>query len=226
MKNGIVFNLMFRVFASVFCAGIFPLSARGSDTNALSGDVVEELRLRVDKAIKEVNDAALAEIEKVKAARRTRYIDEELGYVPDVNLVSDEELSAIEKQRAEKERVIRARFGGDIISQEQPAVGRQIEVRPAMPAPAARGTVTGIVLYNNKGAALVAGEIVRENDTVLGVKVVRILSDYVEFEKEGKTWTQEVGQPPPASVWEQPAPPGKQSSPAQRSSAAPKDKAK
>lgn len=229
MKNRAVLNLMFTAFAIVFCSVLFPLSARGSDTDDVTGDGVQELSLREEAAVREANDTALAEIEKIKAARKTRYIDEELGYVPDVNLVSNDELAAIETERAEKEMAVRARFGNDISSleQEQAAMpqgqtagSQRAEVRPAVSAPAvARGTVTGIVLYNNKGAALIAGEIARENDTVLGVKVVRIMPDYVEFNKNGKTWKQEVGQPPPASAWEQPAPPVKPASPAQRPSA-------
>ena len=64
--------------------------------------------------------------------------------------------------------------------------------------------VKGVVFYENKGAALIAGEVVRENDVVMGVKVVKILPDYVEFEKQGNQWKQQVGQMPPPAVWEQP----------------------
>jgi hypothetical protein len=227
MKNRAVLNLMFTAFAIVFCSVLFPLSARGFDTDDVSGDGVGELQLREDAAVREANDAALAEIENIKAIRRTRYIDEELGYVPDVNLVSSDKLAAIETQRAGKEKAVRARFGYDINSlkenigepEGQTAGSQGAEIRPAVSSPAvARGTVTGIVLCNNRGAALIAGEIVRQNDTLMGVKVARILPDYVEFEKLGKTWKQEVGQTPPASVWEPPAPPVKQSTPAQRPS--------
>jgi hypothetical protein len=225
MKNRAVLNLMFTAFAIVFCAGLFSLSARGSDTDAVSGDNVVELEIREDAAVREANDAALAEIENIKAARRTRYIDEELGYVPDVNLVTSEELDAIETERAEKENAVRARYEYDINSVERQRAGEMSDVKwkEQAPAPVVKpvelGTVTGIVLYNNQGAALVAGKIARENDTVLGIKVVRIMADYVEFNKNGKTWKQEVGQSPPASVWEPPAPPVKPASPAQRPSA-------
>jgi hypothetical protein len=68
------------------------------------------------------------------------------------------------------------------------------------------------VYYEDKGAALIAGEVVRENDVLMGVKVVRILPDYVEFEKQGNKWKQQVGQFPSAGVWEQP----QQTAPAQR----------
>ncbi len=176
----------------------------------------EELRLREDATVREVNETAQAEIEQIKAARRTRYIDEELGYVPDVNLISSDELAAIEKQRAEKEKTIRTRFGYDINSLEQLEAGVSQEQTagvsrkaPARIKPVAPGTVTGIAFCDNNGAALIGDEIVRENDIVLGVKVVRITPDYVEFERQGKKWKQEVGESPPPSIWEQPAPPSK-----------------
>ena len=82
------------------------------------------------------------------------------------------------------------------------------------------GIVTGIVFCNNRGAALVTGEVVRENNKVLDVKVVRITAEFVEFEKQGSKWRQVVGQAPPASFWEQP----QQSAPVQRPSTVPRDK--
>jgi hypothetical protein len=233
MKNRAVLNLMFTAFAIVFCSVLFPLSARGSDTDDVTGDDAEELRLREDTAVREVNDAALSEIKQTEAIKRNRY-SEELGYVPKGNLLSDDELAAIENQRVEKENAVRTRYGYDInslkeqeagVSEEQTAdVKWKDQGRLPVVKPVELGTVTGIVFYNDKGAALVAGEIARENDTVLGVKVVRIMPDYVEFDKRGKTWKQEVGQPPPPSVWEQPAPPAKQSAPAQQPSATSKPK--
>jgi hypothetical protein len=225
MKNGIVCNLLFAFL--VF--GIFSVSANGdagsSSTAVEPQDGEKELRMRENKEVREVNEGAAAEIEKIKAARRTRYIDEELGYVPDVNLVTSEELAAIEKEREQREKAIRARFGDSgakeqpqpVQQKERPSGAERADVRPAMPVPAARGTVTGIVLYNNKGAALIAGEIVRENDTVMGVKVTKINRDNVEFEKQGRKWIQEVGQAPQPGMWEEPSKAEKKASPAQPS---------
>jgi hypothetical protein len=175
----------------------------------------QELRLREDAAIRDANEAAKAEISKAKAIKRNRFF-EEMGYFPDVNLISNDELAAIEKQRKGKVETIRTRFGNDINSLEQiqaaipkeqtPVVRRK---PPARVKPVALGTVTGIVFCNKRGAALVADEIVRENDTVEGIKVLRITPDYVEFKKQDKTWIQEVGQSPPAFAWEKPPPPEK-----------------
>jgi len=218
MENRAVLNLMLTAFGIAFCVVLFSLSAAGSDMDAATADEVEELDMREDRAVTEVNDEALAEIERIKAARRTRYIDEELGYVPDVNLVSSDELATIEARRAEREMSLRARYGYDINSIQ--VTGQMSEVKwkeqsqlAVVFKPVVLGTVTGIVLYNNQGAALVAGEIAREDDTVLGNKVVRITPDYVEFGKGGKTWKQMVGQPPPPAVWVEPEKPSSNTKP-------------
>ncbi len=216
MKIGAELNLKLSFFAIAFCVCLFSISAGASDadTDDTSWGGVKELRHREDTAVREVNEAALSEIEKIKAAKRRRYIDEELGYVPDVNLISSSELAAIEKQRKEREKAIRSRYSYDINSLEREEAGEVSDVawknRSRVPVkPVALGTVTGIVLYNDKGAVLVAGEIAHENDIVLGIKVVKITSDYAEFEKRGKTWIQEVGEAPPPAVWEKPTPPAK-----------------
>jgi hypothetical protein len=180
------------------------------------GPDIEELQMRADTEVKEVNEAISAEIAQAEAVRRNRY-QEELGYIPTGKLLSDEELAAFEKERAEKEKAIRAKIDYDIKSMEQQQAGgeQQVQTTKSQRAtvrsrtPAAkpvRGLVTGIVYYENKGAALVDGEVVRENDTVLDVKVVKILPDYVEFEKQGKKWKQLVGQTPPANWAQQPSP--------------------
>ncbi|MFH1369676.1 MAG: hypothetical protein ABII09_00070 [Planctomycetota bacterium] len=209
MKISIFENWAFTAVGFVICL----ISVLAMPRLAICGSQgddgeIEELRLRANAEVEDVNKAAGTEIADAEAVRRNRYL-EELGYVPEGNLLSNDELAAIKKQRAEKEKTIRARFGYDINSLKQEEAGisesSTAEIRPyASARPVVLGTVTGIVLYNDKGAALIAGEVVRENDTVLGVKVVRIMNDYVEFEQQGKTWKQEVGQPPPASVWVKP----------------------
>lgn len=52
--------------------------------------------------------------------------------------------------------------------------------------------VRSILHSENKPSAVVGTQIVHEGDTVLGTTVVRIHRDGVEFEKDGKKWTQKV----------------------------------
>jgi len=65
-----------------------------------------------------------------------------------------------------------------------------------------RGVVTGIFYTDEKPSAVIDTEIVYEGDTVHGVKVVRISRSKVEFEKNGRRWSQQV-QEAPAAGWRQ-----------------------
>ena len=53
-------------------------------------------------------------------------------------------------------------------------------------------TLTGILYAGDSSSAVVDGKIVHEQDTINGVKVIKIYEDKVEFEKAGKRWTQQV----------------------------------
>jgi len=77
---------------------------------------------------------------------------------------------------------------------------KKIKVDVSSLLPDSKGRVTGIVYGGDKPSAMVSGEIVREGDTIFGVKVVKIFKDRVEFEKDGKKWRQKVKENPP-SIW-------------------------
>lgn len=53
-------------------------------------------------------------------------------------------------------------------------------------------TVRGIVYSSDKPSAIIADQIVFEGDVIVGVKIIKIEKDFVEFEKEGKRWQQQV----------------------------------
>jgi hypothetical protein len=57
------------------------------------------------------------------------------------------------------------------------------------------GLVSGIVYSELKPSAIIGGKIVRQQETIQGVKIVRIYRDRVEFEKNGKKWEQKVREP-------------------------------
>jgi hypothetical protein len=63
-----------------------------------------------------------------------------------------------------------------------------------------RGLITGIMCTEEYSSAIIDGEIVREGDTIHGVKVVKIYKDKVEFEKGSKRWAQHP-QEQPTDVW-------------------------
>ena len=60
---------------------------------------------------------------------------------------------------------------------------------------AARGgalVVKGILFSDDNPAAVVGAEIAHIGDTIAGAEIVAIRKDEVEFEKDGKKWTQAV----------------------------------
>lgn len=63
------------------------------------------------------------------------------------------------------------------------------------------GTVIGILFNETNPMALVNNKLVHEGDSIGSVKVVEISPEKIQFEKDGKMWTQEVGERPSA-VWE------------------------
>jgi len=62
------------------------------------------------------------------------------------------------------------------------------------------GVVTGIVFNRKAPMALINDQVVNEGDTLGGIKIVKINRDEVQFEKNGKMWTQGVRQKP-NSAW-------------------------
>jgi hypothetical protein len=68
--------------------------------------------------------------------------------------------------------------------------------------PAPPGLILAIA-YSDKPAVLIGKELLSEGDTIQGVKVIKIDRDIVEFEKNGRRWTQQAGETPPA-YWADP----------------------
>ena len=58
------------------------------------------------------------------------------------------------------------------------------------------GKITGIFYSDDNPSAIVEGEVVYQGDMIRGVKVVKIHRDRVEFEKNGKVWSQWVQEEP------------------------------
>jgi hypothetical protein len=53
-----------------------------------------------------------------------------------------------------------------------------------------RIALSGILYSEDDPSAIIGGNIVKEGDIINGAKVVKIHKDMVEFEKNGKKWTQ------------------------------------
>lgn len=61
--------------------------------------------------------------------------------------------------------------------------------------------VTGILFSNDRPSAIIGYRIVHEGETIHDVQVVKIHKDKVEFEKDGRRWTQTI-QGAPTIYWE------------------------
>jgi hypothetical protein len=76
-------------------------------------------------------------------------------------------------------------------------VSAAIGSKTAKPEPETPGLIKGIVSSENGFGALIGIEFVREGDTTSdGIKVIKIHKDKVEFEKNGKRWTQGLNETP------------------------------
>jgi hypothetical protein len=71
----------------------------------------------------------------------------------------------------------------------------------AKPKPETPGLIKGIVSSENGFGAMVGIEFVREGDTIGDITIIKIDKDKVEFEKDGKRWTQGLNETP-GSEWE------------------------
>ena len=59
----------------------------------------------------------------------------------------------------------------------------------------AGGVISGIVCSEDKNSAVVDGKIIQQGDTLGQIKVVKVHHEHIEFEKNGKNWTQKIGEP-------------------------------
>lgn len=54
------------------------------------------------------------------------------------------------------------------------------------------GVISGIIYTTDDPISIIDNTIVRQNDNIHGVKIVQIQEGRVEFEKNGRTWTQKI----------------------------------
>jgi hypothetical protein len=71
------------------------------------------------------------------------------------------------------------------------------EPTPALPD--AHGVVTGILLSEKTPMAVIDGKVVGVDQSIYGVKVVKIQDGYVEFDKSGVRWSQRINESPSTS---------------------------
>ncbi len=63
---------------------------------------------------------------------------------------------------------------------------------PLTPTASFYEPITGIIHSQDKPSAILGGRIVHEGDTQYGIRIIKIYKDKVEFEENGKRWTQRL----------------------------------
>jgi len=101
-------------------------------------------------------------------------------------------LFALERVQIEKEK----RYAIDVRLAELEAKLKDDVLNP--PARSPEKTVTGIVYSQDKPIVIVGSQVVRLGEKIDKVRVTAISPDSVEFEKNGKRWTQQIGDEPGA----------------------------
>jgi HEAT repeat protein len=84
-------------------------------------------------------------------------------------------------------------FQTDLMPKQKIAASKFIEDLLAV---GLTGRIGGIVSSEGSFTALIDGQAVREGESIHGVTIVRILPDEVEFEKNGRRWTQSLNAAP------------------------------
>jgi len=107
-------------------------------------------------------------------------------------IVASSELEAMKLQR-HKEYAIAAAIH-KLMTQTEP---------PTEQATKTVGLISGIVYSGDNPLVIIDGQILRQGQSIRGVRVIRIHRDHVDLEKDSTTWTQKVGQPP-ADNWPRP----------------------
>ncbi len=213
MKNLVVFFAL-AIFACVFITGISAaadISKAGAKQDVKKqkpyteypGEIGDIAR-QAEAEVKDINQAYEQEKENLDTVKHEQYFEdykeEKAG-----SLLSQNDIASLEAKRAKEEKAIRTKTAYEIndLVAEQAAQQKAPAAGAGFRAPrTSKGTVQGIVFCENKGAALINSEVVKQDDVIMGVKVVKIAPDFVEFDKQGKQWKQQVGETPSAEVWE------------------------
>lgn len=62
------------------------------------------------------------------------------------------------------------------------------------------GLISSILYSGVDTIAVIDGEIMREGDTLYGIRIVKILRNEIEFAKDRRRWSQRLGESPP-EIW-------------------------
>lgn len=114
-----------------------------------------------------------------------------LGNQPDVAIQSAPRVRPVSEKKKSNSLLLVVLLGLAVVI----VAGTVYYLRPATTkaAPSNKDVaLTGILYAGDNSSAVVDGKIVHEEETINGMKVIKIHRDKVEFERAGKRWTQKV----------------------------------
>ncbi len=164
---------------------------------------IELLQRQADAELKQF-EQTLKDKEAIRE-NSAEYLKYKLGGYPggESGVTPQEAKATVESRTAEEKKRIAARLEEAIAELEKQKgqrlsmLGRlQQQLKEAVRQPESKGrlVVNGIAYSKERQTAMIGGQIVRKGDVIDGVRIVDIQRRKVEFEKNGKTWTQGVGE--------------------------------
>jgi hypothetical protein len=164
---------------------------------------IELLQRQADAELKQFEQTQ--EDQEAIRENSPEYLKYKLGGYPrgESGVTPEEAKKAAESRTAEEKKRIAAKLEEAIAElqkqkeQRLSMLGRlQQQLKEAVRPPEAKArlVVSGIAYSKDRQTAMIGGEIVRKGETIDGIRIVDIQRRKVEFEKDGKTWTQGVGE--------------------------------
>lgn len=165
---------------------------------------IARLNKSADKKIKRMEQSQREKLITMAQIERQRRIDN-WGYVSpeDFLTITNEQKDAAEKQIDHKKKELLDKLDisiDDIEKQKEYTLSKiasrekRLKDRSLAKPKLTHGVVTGIVYSSDKPMIILDRNFMGEGEIMFGVKIVKIYPDKVEFKKNNKQWTQNVGE--------------------------------
>ena len=202
-------NWLWVAIACMVIATVYQIVKLGGDNAAESGSPQAEQAFRPDQVV--TNTASLAELPGIleeirQPAPEPEQVEEKqqtpapATESPDLSPETPGPVGSETPEPAEKAQQAEPAETARLPEPPVPTIDQPVaEIAPPVAAlveSSNKGLVRGIVYSDQRGSALIDETIVRTGGVISGVKVLRIHAGGVDFEKNGRRWTQKVSQTP------------------------------
>jgi hypothetical protein len=210
------------IWAPIFALAVL-VSARGAYGQEKKAEQVKEgyvgreqrlIEQYYQNQIDQLRQQAEAELKQFEQEQKDQeairensaeYLKYKLGGYPggESGVTPEQAKATAESRTAEEKKQIAAKLEQAIAELQKQkeyrlsSLGRlQQQLKESVRQPESKGRliVNGIAYSKDRQTAMIGGQIVRKGDVIDGTRIVEIQRRKVEFEKNGKTWTQGVGE--------------------------------